>query len=176
MRFLLAGQSSERLHYRAVHRKYHEEWLQFMKDPRTNMHWYEPEDPPEVKVEKWFERQAERYQKGLGGMNALLTRDTDTFIGHAGLLVQEVNGVEELEVAYSLLPQAWGHGYATEAARFCRDHAFANNFADSLISIISVTNEPSKNVARRNGMQLDFTTKYKGNKVEIYRIHRAGKL
>jgi RimJ/RimL family protein N-acetyltransferase len=170
MRFLLTGHSSERLHFRAVNEKYFPEWLSFMKDPRTQMHWFEPNEPAEVKTKKWFERQEERYSKGLGGMNALIRKDTDTFIGHAGLLVQEVDGVEELEVAYSLLPEAWGMGYATEAARFCRDHAFAHGFTDSLISIIAVTNEPSKKVARRNGMTLDFTTTYKENPVEIYRV------
>ncbi len=29
----------------------------------------------------------------------------------------------------------------------CRDYAFENNFSDSLISIVSLTNSPSANVA-----------------------------
>lgn len=75
---------------------------------------------------------------------------------------------------YSLLPEFWNKGFATEAAMKCRDFAFENNLTDSLISIISTTNTPSIAVALKNGMIHDKTTVYKGNHVHIYRIEITG--
>ena len=103
-------------------------------------------------------------------MNALIEKQTGKLIGHCGLLVQTVDEVTDLEIGYSLLPTFWNKGFASEAAKKCRDFAFENNFATSLISIISVTNTPSQGVAIKNGMRIDKLTNYRGNKVIIYRV------
>jgi RimJ/RimL family protein N-acetyltransferase len=90
-----------------------------------------------------------------------------------GLLVQEVDGIKELEIGYSLHPAFLGKGYATEAAMKMRDFAFENNFADSLISIVHVDNLKSANVALRNGMTLEKTTNFKEIPVNIFRIFQG---
>jgi RimJ/RimL family protein N-acetyltransferase len=90
-----------------------------------------------------------------------------------GLLIQHVDGVRELEIAYSLLPEYRGQGYASEAGKYCRDQAFENAWAASLISIIHVKNTPSMRVASRLGMTLDKTTRYKNNPVHIFRMDKA---
>ena len=104
-------------------------------------------------------------------MNALIEKQTGQLIGHCGLLVQTVDEIKELEIAYSLLPAYWNKGYATEAAMKCRDVAFENKFSDSLISIISVTNVPSEKVALKVGMKKDKETVYNGNRVNIFRMY-----
>ena len=47
-------------------------------------------------------------------MNALVEKQTGALIGHAGLLVQTVDDIIELEIAYSLLPSGRNKGYATK--------------------------------------------------------------
>jgi [ribosomal protein S5]-alanine N-acetyltransferase len=106
----------------------------------------------------------------MGGMNALIEKHSGKLVGHAGLIVQTVDEGRELEIAYSLLPEFWNKGYATEAAIRCRDFAFQNSFSESLISIISKTNVPSQKVASHIGMQLEKQTIYKENEVYIFRI------
>src|SRR5690606_8601635 len=96
--------------------------------------------------------------------------ETGRLIGHCGLLVQIVDNITELEIGYSLLPEFWKKGYATEAAGKCMGFAFENNFSDSLISIISLTNTPSQKVAIKNGMKIEKQTTYNDNKVYIFRI------
>jgi RimJ/RimL family protein N-acetyltransferase len=78
----------------------------------------------------------------------------------------------ELEIGYSLLPEFWNRGFATEAAMKCRDVAFARNYSPSLISIISLTNKPSSRVAEKNGMTIDKQSVYYDNPVNIFRITR----
>jgi [ribosomal protein S5]-alanine N-acetyltransferase len=50
------------------------------------------------------------------GLWTLRTYD-GTFIGRAGLRHVELEGIPELELAYSLVRSAWGQGFATEIAR-----------------------------------------------------------
>jgi RimJ/RimL family protein N-acetyltransferase len=103
-------------------------------------------------------------------MNALIEKESGLLVGHCGLLVQTVEEKTELEIGYSLLPQFRNKGFATEAATKCRDFAFENEFADSLISIITVNNLPSQHVAIKVGMKRDFVSIYNNNEVYIYRI------
>ena len=56
----------------------------------------------------WIEVQLERYRNNRYGLLALIEKNTGNFVGQSGLLAQEVEGKEELEVGYSLLPKYWG--------------------------------------------------------------------
>ncbi len=55
----------------------------------------------------------------------------------------------------------------------CRDYAFENNFADSIISIIHVENINSEKVAINNGMVKTKTTQFKEMPVNIFRINKT---
>jgi len=170
MKYLLDGHQTERLSFRRIHESDYNQWLEFFKDPGTSIHWVEEKQVPEVACSNWYKKQFDRYANNKGGMNALIEKLSGKLIGHCGLVVQTVDGVTELEIGYSLLPQFWSKGFAFEAANYCRDFAFQNNLADSLISIISLTNIPSEKVACKNGMTIAKTTTYKGNNVHLFRI------
>ncbi|NJM26288.1 MAG: GNAT family N-acetyltransferase [Bacteroidia bacterium] len=173
MRYLLDGHETERLQFRLVTLGDRDQWLTFFEDPNSFQYWDMQMDTPEVECRKWYDKQLGRYKNDLGGMNALVEKSTGKLVGHCGLLVQTVDGAPELEIGYSLLGPFRGKGFATEAAHACRDCAFRNAFADSLISIVSLANQPSANVARKNGMNLDKQTFYNGNAVNIFRIRKS---
>ena len=170
MKYLLHDQQSERLLFRPIQSSDFDEWLQFFIDPEYYQYWVAEKDTPEAECKKWYANQFNRYEKNLGGMNALIEKSTGALVGHAGLLVQVVDGTEELEIAYSLQPHFRGKGFATEAAQAIKKYSFANTFSPSLISIISLSNLPSQRVAVKNGMKIEKQTVYKGNAVYIFRI------
>ncbi len=170
MNYLLEGATTKRLHLRRLHESDFDAWLPFFEDPASTAYWEGIPADPRVACRQQFDRIFERYRLGLGGMNALLDKATGNLLGIAGLLVQQVDGLEELEIGYSLLPAARGFGYASEAARHCRDQAFGHGWAKSLISIIHIGNEPSMRVARSLGMRPEKDTVYKENPVRIFRI------
>jgi [ribosomal protein S5]-alanine N-acetyltransferase len=173
MKFLLDGQKTERLSFRTISKLDFSDWVKFFEDPNTSLHWKEEKETPLIACEKWYQKQYWRYENDQGGMNALLEKTSGRLIGHCGLLVQTVDGISELEIAYSLLPEFWNKGYAFEAAQCCKLYAFQNDFSDSLISIISCTNLPSQKVALKNGMTVEKETVYHQNKVYIFRIFKS---
>ena len=175
-KYSLEGQESERLLFRKVEESDFDTWLEFCQFPDSLKYIFSQdqlkvEDPIE-RCKMWFERVFNRYANGLGGMNALINKQTGAYIGQCGLLIQTIDDLEELEIGYSLMPAYRGKGYAIEAASKCKLFAFQNNFRDSLISTIHVDNDASAKVARANGMILDKTTDSKGDRVNIFRITR----
>lgn len=171
-KFLLHGHHTDRLLLRKFTRADFDAWLPFFRDPESTRYWEGIPDDPLKACRQQFDRIFERYEKGLGGMNALACRRSGDLMGMCGLLVQDVDGDKELEIGYSLLPEARGKGYATEAGLYCRDAAFARGWSESLISIIHIRNLPSQSVAKRLGMTRDRETRYKENPVVLFRVHR----
>ena len=61
--------------------------------------------------------------------------------------MQPWKGGEVLEVGYLFERRHWHQGYATEAAKACKQYAFDVLQADEVCSIIRDTNIPSQQVA-----------------------------
>lgn len=83
---------------------------------------------------------------------------------------EPIGGTPEVEIGWHLHPDAWGHGYATEAAAA----VLADAFSRGLTRVIAVTdpaNHASQAVCRRLGMtHLGQTTKYYDTSNELFEI------
>lgn len=101
-----------------------------------------------------IQKQLERYAEHRYGLQKLVHRETGEFIGCCGLLLQEVDGQNEIEVGYHIFPAFWNQGYATEAAKCFIDFAFNTHQTQRVISIIDDENQASIRVAEKNGMRL----------------------
>jgi ribosomal-protein-alanine N-acetyltransferase len=175
-KYSLEGQETERLLFRRITEQDFDTWLAFCKYPDSLKYIFSQEqlkikDPIE-RCRIWFNKVYNRYENGLGGMNALIEKQTGAFVGQCGLLIQTIDDIEELEIGYSLMPAFRGKGYASEAAIKCKAFAFENEYATSLISVIVPENTDSIKVAMNNGMKLDKTTTSNGDIVNIYRIYK----
>ncbi|MBN1407003.1 MAG: GNAT family N-acetyltransferase [Calditrichaceae bacterium] len=173
MKYLLVGEETERLRFRMLLPNDFDTWIDlFKKDGVGNFLGMTDISTPEEQCQKWFDIIMNRYKNDLGGMNVLMDKNTGKLLGQCGLLVQDVDGIKELEIGYAILPKFWNQGYATEAAIKCKEYAFQHNFSDSLISIIHIDNIRSEKVARKNGMALDKQTVFKEMPVKIFRVNR----
>jgi ribosomal-protein-alanine N-acetyltransferase len=172
MRYLLNGEESTRLCFRLLEEDDFNDWLPLFKTYEAERFLGLAAIPtPQERCRKWFDIVQNRYENDLGGMNVLIDKISGRLIGQCGLLVQEVDGLKELEIGYSILPEFWGRGFATEAAKRCREYAFARNYSDSLISIVHIENIRSEKVARKNGMNLEKCTVFKEMPVNIFRVY-----
>ncbi len=113
-------------------------------------------------VENRLARQQQRYRQDGFGLWAVVLRSTGEMVGQAGLTWQDCEGQPVLEVGYLLKKRFWHQGYASEAARACRDYAFRVLGAEKVSSIIKTDNLASIRVAQRNGMAREkaFTAHY----------------
>ena len=92
-------------------------------------------------------------------------------IGHAGLVKQQIDGKEEIEIGYWLLPRYWGKGYAKEAA--FRDYGFQALRMNKLISLINPDHPPQSLLLEKRGLVMK-TTSFHGMDVLVYSIRRIG--
>ncbi len=169
-KYLLEQQESERLYFRKVLPSDFEAWLPFYHDPESTRHWNGIPIEPKRACQEQFDRIFERYEKQLGGMNALIFKESQEMVGLCGLLIQTVDEQQELEIGYSILTKYRQQGFAIEAAKACKNYAFERRLASSLISIIHINNVASQKVALKNGMHKTKQTIYKDNPVYIYSI------
>jgi len=126
----------------------------------------------EERAKHWIDRQLMRYQEKRYGLQALLDKRTNEFIGMCGLIEQNVEGKSEIEVGYHIFKKHWGQGFAPEAAKLFIDFGFRNNLCDSLISIIARGNIKSQRVADKNGLILTKATNWMNIDAYIYRINK----
>lgn len=150
------------------------EWTKFFEDkdcteflPNLGL------SSPQERANFWIDKQMKRYADKRFGLQALIDKETNEFVGQCGLLLQDVDGMPEVEVGYHMFKDHWGKGYAPEAAKLFLDFAFKNKVSDNVISIIDINNKKSQRVAEKNGLKKEKQTKWTDLDVFIYRIKKA---
>jgi RimJ/RimL family protein N-acetyltransferase len=92
------------------------------------------------------------------------------FIGFVGL--NEPRFRPGVEIGWRLARRAWGHGYATEAARAVLAFAFGELGLAEVISFTSTTNARSQRVMERIGMTRDPAEDFDHPNVTDERLRR----
>ncbi len=123
-----------------------------LSDPETMRFYPAPLD--RAGVEEWIARNLRHYAQDGHGLWAMVLKATGELIGDCGLTVQPVDDADEIEIGYHVRRDHWGQGFATEAARACRDYGFVRLPVDHIISLIRPENLPSRRVAEKNGMTI----------------------
>lgn len=134
---------------------------------------YYPSTKTLEEAHAWMERIHLGYREDGHSYWGVILKLTGEHIGQCGLLKQET-GPERLEteIGYMFQRAHWGNGYATEAARACRDIAFTRFDKPHVISLIDPRNQPSINVALRVGMTKRERIFKWYKDVDVYEIRR----
>ncbi|MFH0783156.1 MAG: GNAT family N-acetyltransferase [Pseudomonadota bacterium] len=101
----------------------------------------------------------------------VLLKPGEHFVGIAGLLHQEINGEVETEISYRVLPEYWNNGYATEAAKACKEYAENTLGKKGLVSMIHPRNQASIRVAHKLGAKKAKSIVFMGEEHSIYVYH-----
>lgn len=164
------GLLTERLYTRFLQPEDAAVWSGFFKDKEAVQYFPAFTMAQDEHSTFWMERQLARYKEKRYGLQALIHKQTNEFVGQCGLMLQEIDGKQELEVGYHIFKKYWGQGYAPEAAKVFLNYGFANKLAPSIISIIDIRNVQSQRVANKNGLVREKQTKWADLDVFIYRI------
>lgn len=148
--------------------------LTILETPRLRLHRTHHADIPSL-IALWTDPEVTRYMGGprdeevltkvfTESADAPFAEDYDLWpveekitgevIGDCGLLLKEIEGVDEIELVYVIARSRWGKGYATEMAMALRQHAFEVLGLDRLVSLIDPENAASQRVAEKVGMKL----------------------
>ena len=122
----------------------------------------------------------DRYPQRAGdhpaaGMFAAVPHGAETPVGLA-LLVPIPSSAgfdrDDMEIGWHFHPDAWGNGYATEAARALVDRAFASDIPE-LYAVTHPDNAPSQAVCRRLGMtDLGLRSDWYDRELRAFRLDR----
>ncbi|MGW4674423.1 GNAT family N-acetyltransferase [Streptomyces sp. NPDC004324] len=129
-------------------------WAEMNADPEVREHLgdlltREQSDASVASFREEFDR------RGYGWW-ALEVRATGEFIGFAGLdQVEEDMPFTGVEIGWRLARGAWGHGYASEAARTVLAHGFEALALSEIVAVTTAANLRSRAVMRRIGMTRD---------------------
>lgn len=165
----MEGVTTERLTFRHPAFEDHVWWMEYMNNAEA-IRFMPFTLGSEADCTAFIQRSLDRIARDGSCLNVITDHNTGKPIGMVGLLTQEVDGIAELEIGYHLLPTAWGHGYATEAAMACKAFAAQHAQAPSVISLIDPLNFNSRSVAKRNGMHCDKMAVHRGEKVMVFRV------
>jgi ribosomal-protein-alanine N-acetyltransferase len=150
-----------------------EPWKEFLTDKEA-MRYINTQGVTDVNqlAKNWIDKQLWRYSVNKMGFQAILRKDTKELVGICGLLVQDVNEEEMIEIGYHFLRRYWGNCYATEAAIAFKNYAFENNITDKVISLINIHNVPSQKVATRNGMKREKQIWWFDQDIYVYGVKK----
>lgn len=110
----------------------------------------------------WIEAEAADFARTSLGFLAIERRSDGAFLGAAGLLDVEpgMPGAPGVEIGWRLVRDAWGRGYATEAARALLADGFGRLSLTAIVAFTADSNVRSRAVMERIGMErradLDF--------------------
>jgi len=103
------------------------------------------------------------------GLWVLRTKD-GAFAGCAGIRHVLVEGVDEIEIAYTFKRSLWGQGFASEIAKVLTRIGLSQLRLPSLIGLISVENAASRRVVERLNYKLERRAVHKDEDVVLYRL------
>ena len=158
---------------RFIYRKYEDRDLEFLASMLSNvemMKFIGEGNPRDIQQAKEFLAwiYGHYHRSDEYGLKLMIRKSDGARVGHAGIVPQQIEGIEELEIGYWIARDYWGKGYASEAAQTFKMRGDEIIKANRLISLIQPANKASRKVAEKIGMALEKEIMLKGKEVCVY--------
>ena len=149
-------------------------------DPEVMEHF--PATMTRAESDAFADRIATHLDEVGWGLWAVEVVATGQFIGFTGLAVPrfEAHFTPAVEIGWRLARSAWGHGYATEAARGVLEFGFSDLELSEIVSFTAVDNRRSRAVMERVGMTHDPADDFdhpllpEGHRLRRHVLYRRG--
>lgn len=140
-------------------------------DAETMRYYEKPYD--EAGVRRWIEWNLDNYESLGFGLWALERKEDGRLIGDCGITMQIIDHRIVPEIGYHVHKAFWKQGYASEAARACRDWIFLHTPFQTVYSYMNAENTASCRVAEKNGMTYRKTYADGEIRLKVYSITRS---
>ena len=127
-------------------------------------------------IEENLNLNLKQWEKNGYGLWMFYLKNTKEWVGRGGIRRFEIDGYEEVEINYVLMPFFWNKGLATEIAQACKEVAFEMIDLDNIICFTLETNKASKRVMEKVGFQYERNITHNGLPHILYRIQNLSKV
>lgn len=116
----------------------------------------------------FLDRTIAHWEKNGFGLFAIRSLQDNAFLGFTGLNIPPypLPFSPCVEIGWRLCHNAWGQGYATEAANYCLDWGFEHLGLGEIVSFTARQNTPSFRLMERIGMTRDKTNDFDHPKLD----------
>lgn len=140
-------------------RRYFPEGVLTREETREELDWFLGSDPDYPRFGLW----------------AAIHKETGRLIGRCGLLIWDIEGKREIEIAYLLARAWWGLGLGAEAVRALVRHGFDELGLPRLIALIDPENQASMRTALAAGLEFEREIELEGLRTFVYAIARKSR-
>lgn len=126
------------------------------------------------KAKQKMQRNCEQWKNHGHGQWIFFDKDTDRFVGRGGIRKVTVNGKEEVELGYALMPNFWDRGLATEIGKKASAIAFERLNYPSVVCYTLVTNKKSQRVMQKIGFTFEENIIHADRPHVLYRYQNPG--
>ena len=121
-------------------------------------------------VRQWLDRQLDHWDQHGFGLWTMRARASGAFMGRGGLRHALIEGQDEIELGYGLLPEYWGQGLAVEMSREALRSGFELLGLESIVSFTLPTNRKSRRVMEKLGLKYERDVIWADLPQVLYRI------
>jgi len=118
----------------------------------------------------WLELVSSRWESDRIGFCAVIEKQTEKLVGWCGLW--RLDEINELEIGYAITKDAWGKGFATEAAQVFLQYAFEKLKTGKIVAVAEPENASSRRVMEKLGMKFVRLGEFYDRELVQYAISR----
>lgn len=107
------------------------------------------------KTQENFEWNLNQWRDNGCGLWMFYLKSTYEWIGRGGIRRIHLDGQDEIEIAFAIMPEFWHCGYATEMTQACIEIAFEVLRLKNVICFTLPTNKASRRVMEKSGFQYE---------------------
>lgn len=127
----------------------------------------------EEETQDGLHKELEHWNKYDHGQWIFYDKETERFVGRAGLKHCYVEGQFEIELSYALVPDFWGRGMATEMVKTLLEFGFNQLKLPEIVCFTLPTNIASQRVMQKSGFQYEKEGTYSTLPHVFYRLNAA---
>jgi [ribosomal protein S5]-alanine N-acetyltransferase len=130
----------------------------------------------EEKARKKLQWNCDRWNNYGHGQWIFFDKLTGQFVGRGGIRKVILTDREEVELGYSLMPEFWGQGLATEIGEKAVSIAFQEFSYSSVVGYTLVDNQKSERVLQRLGFSFERNIIYNRQPHVLYRAQNPNSI